>query len=82
MPMISKSLTVYQTSYHLLREVMRDVLGAVAKSGAGARDGMGSASWRACAALYFLVEEHPVDRRGRCRSCRRPGAVLGRARRR
>ncbi|MGH3928390.1 MAG: hypothetical protein ACRDTF_00255 [Pseudonocardiaceae bacterium] len=38
--------------------------------------------WRACAALYSLVEGHPVDRRGRCRSCRRPGAVLGRARRR
>ncbi|MGH3916020.1 MAG: hypothetical protein ACRDTC_21820 [Pseudonocardiaceae bacterium] len=43
---------------------------------------MGSVSWRACAALYSLVEEHPVDRRGRCRSCRGPGALLGWGRRR
>ncbi|MGQ0778224.1 MAG: hypothetical protein ACT4NY_28090 [Pseudonocardiales bacterium] len=38
--------------------------------------------WRACAALYSLVEGHPVDRRGRCRSCRRPGALLWWVRRR
>jgi len=81
-PRIGKSLTVYETAYGLLREVLHDVLWAVVESGPGAEHDRNSVPWRACAALYFLVEGHPVDRRGRCRSCRRPGAVLGRARRR
>ncbi|MGH3938989.1 MAG: hypothetical protein ACRDTG_10200 [Pseudonocardiaceae bacterium] len=80
--MISKGSTVYQTSYGLVREGLRDVLEAVVESGPRAGVGMGSVSWRACAALYSLVEGHRVDRRGRCRSCRRPGAVLGWVRRR
>ena len=80
--MISKGPTVYQTSYGLVREELRSVLWAVVESGPGAGVGMGSVPWRACAALYSLVEGHPVDRRGRCRSCRRPGAVLGWTRRR
>ncbi|MGH3942679.1 MAG: hypothetical protein ACRDTG_29465 [Pseudonocardiaceae bacterium] len=74
--------TVYQVSYGLLREELRAVLRAVVEVGSDAEGGRGSVRWRACAALYSLVEGHPVDRRGRCRSCRRPGAVLGRARRR
>lgn len=82
MPMISKGLTVYQTSYRLLRERLRGVLGAVVESKADTEVGTGSVPWLACAALYSLVEEHPVDRRGRCRSCRRPGALLGWVRRR
>lgn len=80
--MIGKGCTVYQTSYGLVRERLRGVLGAVVESGPGAEHGMGSVSWRPCAALYSLVEGHPVDRRGRCRACRRPGALLGRVRRR
>ncbi|MGH3912100.1 MAG: hypothetical protein ACRDTC_01610 [Pseudonocardiaceae bacterium] len=80
--MISKSSTVYQTSYGLVRERLRGVLGAVVESGPGAEHERGSVSWRACAALYSLVEEHPVDRRGRCRSCRRRGALLWWVRRR
>lgn len=80
--MISKGSTVYQTSYGLLQEGLRGVLGAVVESGAGTEVGRGSVRWRACAALYSLVAGHPVDRWGRCRSCRRPGAVLGWIRRR
>jgi len=37
--------------------------------------------WRASAALYALLGAHPVDRRGRCRSCRGLRALLGRGRR-
>ncbi|MGH3928980.1 MAG: hypothetical protein ACRDTF_03270 [Pseudonocardiaceae bacterium] len=80
--MISKGPTVYQTSYGFLREMLRSVLWTIVESGSDTGDRMGSVRWRACAALYSLVEGHPVDRRGRCRSCRRPGAVLGRVRRR
>ncbi|MGH3931478.1 MAG: hypothetical protein ACRDTF_16085 [Pseudonocardiaceae bacterium] len=80
--LIGKGPAVYQTAYDLLREELRKVLWAVVESGPGAGGGMGPVRWRACAALYSLVEEHPVDRRGRCRSCRRPGAVLGWVRRR
>ncbi|MGH4014384.1 MAG: hypothetical protein ACRDSL_10765 [Pseudonocardiaceae bacterium] len=36
---------------------------------------------QAAAALYALLLAHPIDRRGRCRSCRRSGAVLGLRRR-
>lgn len=38
---------------------------------------MGSDLFRACAALYGLLLDHPIDEWGRCRSCRRPGLVLG-----
>ena len=57
-----------------LREALRSVLVAA--------DGIDSIQFRACAALYTLLIAHPVDQRGRCRSCRRPGAVLGLRRRR
>ncbi|MGH3913983.1 MAG: hypothetical protein ACRDTC_11340 [Pseudonocardiaceae bacterium] len=80
--MISEGPTVYQTGYGLVRERLRGVLGAVVESGPGAEHVMGSVSWRVCAALYSLVEEHPVDRRGRCRSCRGPGALMRWGRRR
>jgi hypothetical protein len=57
-----------------LREALHSVLIAA--------DGIDSIQFRACAALYALLIAHPVDQRGRCRSCRRPGAVLGLRRRR
>ncbi|MGH3903804.1 MAG: hypothetical protein ACRDTE_06400 [Pseudonocardiaceae bacterium] len=38
---------------------------------------IGSVPGRVVVALYMLVMAHPVDRRGRCRSCRRSGAVFG-----
>jgi len=82
MPMINNGPTVYQTGYGLLQESLRGVLWTVVEAGPGAGSGMGAVPWRACAALYTLVEGHPVDRRGRCRSCRRPGALLWWVRRR
>lgn len=73
------SLSVRQTSYHLVCEVVRAALIDAVESGPGA---VGLVQHRAMAALYKVLLDHPVDRRGRCRSCRRPGAVLGRRRRR
>lgn len=72
--------TVHQTSYDLLCEVLKALLWEVVKS--GAHHQVGSVPFRASAALYALLMNHPVDRKGRCRSCRRPGALFGRQRRR
>jgi hypothetical protein len=58
-------------------DLLRAALRAAVQSGPGGAGGIDSIQHRACAALYALVMAHPVDRRGRCRSCRRPGAVLG-----
>ncbi|MGH3763771.1 MAG: hypothetical protein ACRDS0_37030 [Pseudonocardiaceae bacterium] len=60
-----------------LREVLRGVLCAAVESGPGAVGGVGSLQCRVFATLYALLGAHPVDRRGRCWSCRRPRAVLG-----
>ncbi len=43
--------------------------------------GASSVECRARATLYALLGEHPVDRRGRCRSCRGPRHRLWRRRR-
>ncbi|MGH3925386.1 MAG: hypothetical protein ACRDTT_21435, partial [Pseudonocardiaceae bacterium] len=59
------------------REALHGVVVAAMESSTGAAGGVDSIQSRACAALYALLMAHPVDRRGRCRSCRRPGAVLG-----
>lgn len=48
-----------------------------ARTGSLGRGRAGSAGCRACAVLSTLLCNHPVDRQGRCRSCRRPGAVPG-----
>ncbi|MGH3754277.1 MAG: hypothetical protein ACRDRP_16590 [Pseudonocardiaceae bacterium] len=58
-------------------ELLRAVLRAAVEAGPGGAGGIDSIQHRACAALYALLSAHPVDRRGRCRSCRRPGAVFG-----
>lgn len=73
------SPSVHETSHRLLCEALGRVLVSVVESGAGVA---GSVEFRAVAALYGLLMNHPVDRRGRCRSCRRAGAVLGWRRRR
>jgi len=66
---------VHQASHELMREALSgDLLAAVNSEGGGA---LGSVQCRASAALYVLLGEHPIDRRGRCRSCRRPGAAVG-----
>lgn len=64
-----------------LLEALRGVLVAAAQSESGTGEGFDSVQYRAGATLYSLLVDHPVDRRGRCRSCRRPGAVLGLRRR-
>ncbi|MGH3931430.1 MAG: hypothetical protein ACRDTF_15840 [Pseudonocardiaceae bacterium] len=73
------SQSVYQTNHDLLCEVLRRTLRNAVESGPGS--GMAPVQYRVCAMAYELLCDHPVDRRGRCRSCRRPGAVFGRARR-
>jgi hypothetical protein len=57
--------------------VLRQVLGDVVQAGPGAVGGLGTVECQAVAALYLLLVDHPIDERGRCRSCRRPGAVFG-----
>ena len=72
------SPSVHQTSYQLLCESLERVLVGVTGSGAA----VGLVEVRSVAALYELLRDHPVDRRGRCRSCRRPGGIVGLRRRR
>jgi hypothetical protein len=75
-------LSAQQTSHDLLREVLRGVLLAAIEPRPCHDDGIDSVQWRACAVVHQLLSEHPIDRRGRCRSCRRRGDVVGRRRRR
>lgn len=78
-----------QASSKLVSKALRDVLRAAVESGPGATDGIesihcrASATFhcRASATLYGLLTDHPVDQRGRCRSCRRSGGMLGLRRR-
>jgi hypothetical protein len=60
-----------------LRAALRGVLLAAVESGPIAAGGIDSIQRRACAVLYSLLMDHPVDQRGRCQSCRRPGVVFG-----
>jgi hypothetical protein len=82
------SPSVHQTSHRLLCEVLGGVLIEVVESAqvlvsiVESESAVGSVEVRAVAALYELLRDHPVDRRGRCRSCRRPGGVIGLRRRR
>ena len=75
--MVSQSRSVHQTSYELASEVLGGVLRSAVRGGGVDRCVAGSVPCRAVAALYVLLAGHPVNRRGRCRSCRRPGAVFG-----
>jgi hypothetical protein len=70
-------LSTDQISYEFACRVLRSVLRAAVGSEPGAVDGIGSVPCRASATLYMLLMDHPVDRRGRCRSCRHPGGVFG-----
>ncbi len=73
------SSNAHQTSYELLREALHRALAAAV--GSGCDGGMGSTPCRAIAALYALLGDHQVDRRGRCRCCRGLRALPGRRRR-
>ncbi|MGH4025738.1 MAG: hypothetical protein ACRDRV_14275 [Pseudonocardiaceae bacterium] len=68
---------MHQTSYELACEVLGGALRSAVRDGGVDRGMVGSVHCRAAAALYVLLVGHPVDRRGRCLSCRRPGAVFG-----
>ncbi|MGH3886294.1 MAG: hypothetical protein ACRDSZ_06955 [Pseudonocardiaceae bacterium] len=81
-PVTSTGWTVDQTSYRLVCDVLRGALHqTTAQAGPGAVEGVGSIVYRGSAVLYLLLLDHPIDRRGRCRSCRGPGAVIGLRRR-
>lgn len=64
--------TTYQASHSLLQAVLRDALLDMVGSAHGLQ-GIGRVGLGACAGLYSLLAAHPVDRQGRCRSCRSPG---------
>lgn len=66
---------------HDMQDALRDVLIATVRSGPVGESGTDSIQYRACAVLYLLLCDHPVDGQGRCQRCRRRGAVLGRRRR-
>jgi hypothetical protein len=72
------SPSAHQTSHGRLSGVLRGAMWVAVESGPG----VGSIEYRASAALNALLAAHPVDQGGRCRSCRRPRALLGRRRRR
>lgn len=69
--------TVYCTGHQLICELLRGVLRDAVQAGPGAAGGIGSVECQAVATLYLLLMDHPIDPRGRCRSCRRPGRVFG-----
>lgn len=66
------SPTVYQTEHDLLCEMLRGLLMGEVESAHRAGE-CGQVGCGAGAALHSLLAAHPVDRRGRCRSCRSPG---------
>ena len=59
-----------------LRAALRGILRAAVEPPRGT-GGIGSIECRAVLTLYALLLDHPVDQWGRCRSCRRPGSVVG-----
>jgi hypothetical protein len=66
------SPTVHQTEHGLLCEVLRGFLVGEVDSAHRAGE-CGQVGCGAGAALYSLLAAHPLDRRGRCRSCGGPG---------
>ncbi|MGH3922759.1 MAG: hypothetical protein ACRDTT_07815 [Pseudonocardiaceae bacterium] len=62
---------MHQTAHAMLHRELRE--GLLDVGGWPGSGGFGSVAYRASAALYALLLEHAVDRRGCCWSCRRPG---------
>jgi hypothetical protein len=81
-PVMSTGRTVTQTSHHLLCDALRGVLHEAVHAGPGALEGIGSIQCQASVVLYLLLRDHPIDQQGRCRSCRRSGAMVGARRQR
>lgn len=75
MPTTHQARSIYQSSYEFMCTMLGKVLAEGVRAGLG-EDGVGSVRCRVSGALYAVLQDHPVDERGRCRSCRRPGAVL------
>jgi hypothetical protein len=75
-PVTRGGLTLDQTSYQLIGDALRGLLCRAVQVGPGAVEGIGSVPCQAVAVLYTLLRDHAIDRRGRCRSCRRPGAIV------
>jgi hypothetical protein len=73
--------TVEQTSHRLVCDALREVLRQTPQAGPGVAGEIDSIRYRACAVLYSLLLDHPLDQRGRCRCCRRSGAMIGPRRR-
>jgi hypothetical protein len=76
MPTTSRGRTVDQISYRLMCDALRGFLRRAVKAGPGAVEGINSIGCWASAVLYTLLLDHPVDRQGRCRSCRRSNAMI------
>ncbi len=76
-PVIRGGPSVCQTSHNLMCQVLQKILVDGVQPGRGTAGGIGSVECRAVATLYMLLMDHSIDRRGRCRSCRRPGTVFG-----
>jgi hypothetical protein len=74
---IPNQSAVPQTNHRLLCEALGKFLANGAQAGRSAAGGIGSPEWRVVVTLYSLLKEHPIDREGRCRSCRWPGSVVG-----
>lgn len=68
--------TVGQTSHRLISEALGDELRRAVQAGRSVADQADSIRYRVSAVLYLLLRDHAIDHRGRCRSCRRPGAMI------
>jgi hypothetical protein len=79
-PVTSSDRAVVQTSHRLMCDALCEVLRGAVRAGPGAIDGIGAIPCQATAVLYLLLRNHSIDRRGRCRFCRRCGAMIGRQR--
>lgn len=78
----ARNPSVYQTSHGQLCEALRGWLSSAVEPDASVLDESKSIQWRAGAVVYSLLHDHAIDRKGRCRLCRRPGAMFGWRRRR
>jgi hypothetical protein len=76
MPVAGTDWTVGQTSHRLISEALGDELRQAVQAGPSVADQADSIRYRISAVLYLLLREHSIDHRGRCRSCRRPGAMM------
>lgn len=76
MPVAGTDRTVGQTSHRLISEALGNELCRAVHAGPSIADQAELIRYRVSAVLYLLLRDHAIDRRGRCRSCRRPGAVI------